>query len=171
MAFIRINFPGAAMNNLQLFRRRLIPNECILLKDDVIMFRSDDHIITTWTTLNPKVSFHHGCSCYFLKEGFKLSKFYRQDGSLLYWYCDIVDYQWSKTQDVLTVTDLLADVIIYPDGKHKVVDLDELADALNDGIITNSQLQKSLRRLDKFLSYIYNDNFAQLQNIFVERNL
>ena len=59
------------MNNLQLFRRRLIPDECILLKDDVIVSQSDDYIITTWTTLNPKISFHHGCSCYFLKEGLK----------------------------------------------------------------------------------------------------
>ena len=69
------------MSKLQLFRRRLIPDECILLKDDVIVSQSDDHIITTWTTLNPKICFHNGCSCYFLKEGFKLSKFYRHDGS------------------------------------------------------------------------------------------
>lgn len=41
--------------------------------------------------MNPKTTFSHGCSCYYLKEGFKISKFYRHDGSLLYWYCDIVD--------------------------------------------------------------------------------
>ena len=153
------------MNNLQLFRRRLIPDECILLKDDLIVFASDDYIITTWTTLNPKISFHHGCSCYFLKEGFKLSKFYREDGSLLYWYCDIVEYQWNKDHTALTSIDLLADVIIYPDGTSKVVDLDELADACERDIITPAQLLKSLRQLDSFLSYIYQDKFDLLQSI------
>lgn len=159
------------MNNLQLFRRRLIPNECILLKDDVIVFQSDDYIITKWTTLNPKISFSHGCSCYFLKEGFKLSKFYRSDGSLLYWYCDIVEYVWDHEQNVLTSLDLLADVIVYPDGRTKVMDLDELADACAEGIITPEQLQNSLRRLDKFLTYIYRDKFDQLQAVLDARGL
>ena len=151
------------MNQLQLFRKRLIPHECILLKDDVIVFQSDDHIITTWTTLNPKPTFHHGSSCYFLKEGFKLSKFYRHDGSLLYWYCDIVEYDWNEDRSNLVITDLLADVIIYPDGRIKVLDLDELADACESGLITPSQLQRALRQLDKLLTYIYKDKFDYLQ--------
>lgn len=159
------------MNNLQLFRRRLIPNECILLKDDVVVFQSDDYIITTWTTLNPKTAFDHGSSCYLLKEGLKLSKFYRRDGSLLYWYCDIAEYQWNEDHSVLTATDLLADVIIYPDGRNKVLDLDELADACQNGIITGEQLQNSLRRLDKLLSYIYKGEFSCLQALLDSRGL
>jgi len=154
------------MNHLQLFRKRLIPSECISLKDDIIVFRSDDYIVTTWTTLHPKIAFHHGCSCYFLKEGLKLSKFYRQDGSLLYWYCDIVEYEWSEDGCCLTTIDLLADVIIYPDGSMKVVDLDELADASASGLITPEQLQKSLRQLDHFLQYIYQNKFHHLQTMF-----
>lgn len=159
------------MNHLQLFRKRLIPDECILLKDDVIVHQSDEYIITTWTTLNPKICFHHGCSCYFLKEGFKLSKFYRHDGSLLYWYCDIVEYQWSKDKNSLTSIDLLADVIVYPDGRTKVMDLDELADACQRGIISSEQLQKGLRQLDKFLTYIYKDKFDHLQAVLDSRGL
>lgn len=72
----------------------------------------------------------HGCSCYYLKEGFKISKFYRHDGSLLYWYCDIVEYTSRPEDNSLIVTDLLADIILYPDGRMHVVDLDELAEAL-----------------------------------------
>ena len=87
---------------LKIYRKRLIPAECILLKDDVIVKQTDDMIITTWKTLNPKTTFDHGCSCYFLKEGYKLSKFYRSDNSLLYWYCDIVDYSYDKAQNALT---------------------------------------------------------------------
>ena len=159
------------MSDLQLFRKRLIPDECIQLKDDVVVYQSDEYIITTWNTLNPKKSFHHGCSCYFLKEGWKLSKFYRQDNSLLYWYCDIVDYSWSRDNSALTSTDLLADVIIYPDGCTKVLDLDELADACANDLISCQQLQKSLRQLDKLLTLIYKGNFSQLQNVLDSRGL
>lgn len=120
-----------AMNNeLQIYRKRLIPEECILLKDDIIVEQNDDYILTKWKTLNPKTTFSHGCSCYYLKEGFKISKFYRHDGSLLYWYCDIVEYTRRPEDNALIVTDLLADIILYPDGRMHVVDLDELAEAL-----------------------------------------
>ena len=95
----------------KLYRRRLIPQEYRLLKDDVIVRLDENHLITTWNTLNPKTAFCRGSSCYFLKEGFKVSKIYRQDGSLLYWYCDIVEYTQDPGNNALTVTDLLADYL------------------------------------------------------------
>ena len=151
------------MSELQLYRRRLIPAECILLKDDVIVKQTEDLVITSWKTLNPKIAFSHGCSCYFLKEGFKISKFYRQDGSLLYWYCDIVEYALDEQTHTLIATDLLADVIVYPDGRTKVVDLDELAQAFEDGLLTGGQLSAALRQLNHLLTFIYKDKFDQLQ--------
>lgn len=151
------------MSELQLYRRRLIPDECIPLKDDVIVKQTEDLVITSWKTLNPKIAFSHGCSCYFLREGFKISKFYRQDGTLLYWYCDIVEYALDKQTHSLTATDLLADVIVYPDGRTKVVDLDELAQAFEDGLLTGDQLSAALRQLNHLLTYIYKDKFDQLQ--------
>lgn len=151
------------MSELQLYRRRLIPAECLPLKDDVIVKQTKDLVITSWKTLNPKIAFSHGCSCYFLKEGFKISKFYRQDGSLLYWYCDIVEYALDEQTHTLTATDLLADVIVYPDGRTKVVDLDELAQAFEDGLLTGGQLSAALRQLNHLLTYIYKDKFDQLQ--------
>lgn len=151
------------MSELQLYRRRLIPAECILLKDDSIVKQTEDLVITSWKTLNPKIAFSHGCSCYFLKEGFKISKFYRQDDSLLYWYCDIVEYTQDESAHTLTATDLLADVIVYPDGRTKVVDLDELAQAFDTGLLSAAQLSAALRQLNHLLTYIYKDKFDQLQ--------
>ena len=151
------------MSELQLYRRRLIPDECILLNDDIIVKQTEELVITSWNTLNPKISFSHGCSCYFLNEGFKISKFYRQGGSLLYWYCDIVEYARDEQAHTLTATDLLADVIVYPDGRIKVVDLDELAQAFDTGLLTAPQLSAALRQLDHLLTYIYKDKFDQLQ--------
>ena len=153
------------MEELKIFRKRFIPDECILLKGDLIMHKDDEHIITKWETINPKSEFSHGASCYFLKEGFKVSKFYRSDGSLLCWYCDIAAFEFSQDQCTFTMTDLLADVVVYPDGKYKVVDLDELAQAHESGMITDSQLHAALYQLNNLMPYVHNDRFCQLQAI------
>lgn len=152
------------METLKLYRKRIIPSECLLLKGDKIERADEDVIVTSWTTINPKQEFSHGCSCYFLKQGFKVSKFYRHDNSLLYWYCDIVDFEKNEEENSLTVTDLLADVIIYPDGQVKVVDLDELADALDKGLISQELMSACLRRLNDLLTMIYRDKFDRLQS-------
>lgn len=152
------------MKPLQIYRRRIIPSECILLKGDEIVKADDEVVITKWNTIHPKNDFSHGCSCYFLKQGIKVSKFYRTDNSLLYWYCDIVDYSFDITENTLIVTDLLADVIIYPNGSVKVVDLDELADALDKGLISASLMSLCLKRLNALLTLIYRDKFDRLQS-------
>ena len=159
------------MNFSKLYRKRLIPMECILLKDDTVEFSSDDLLITSWKTLNPKTEFSHGCSCYFYKEGFKISKFYKPDGQLLYYYCDIVEFDYNEEEQALTVTDLLADVIIYPNGIHHVVDLDELADAQEHALISSAQLNRSLRQLDKLLNIIQKGEFSRLLTQMESRGL
>lgn len=146
-----------------LYRKRLIPEECILLKDDVILYRDDRIIVTSWHSLKPRKDLHHGYSCYYLDKGIKVSKFYRPDNTLLYWYCDIVDYDYSPDTDAYVVTDLLADVIVYPDGFVKVVDLDELVAALESGLLSEGLLKKSLLRIDALLKIIYGNNFSALQ--------
>lgn len=152
------------MNISKLYRRRLIPSELILLKDDVIVRQDEEVVITTWNTLNPKTEFSHGCSCYFLKDGLKVSKMYRSDNTLLRWYIDIVEFSIDDSGEALTTTDLLADVIIYPDGRMKVVDLDELADALEKNLITKEQMVSCLRSLNHLLSLVYRDKFDRLQS-------
>lgn len=147
-----------------LYRKRIIPEECVLLKDDIVVERNEQVIITKWNTINPKVTLHHGCSCYFLKEGYKISKFYRADNSLMYWYCDIVEYDYDENTDTYIVTDLLADVIISPEGIVKVVDLDEIAYAMQQGKITQAQVGKCLLQLNSLLSIIYKDKFDVLQS-------
>ena len=151
------------MTNPILYRRRIIPEECILLKDDIIQSCDEERIVTTWNALHPKKDLHHGSFCYFLKEGFKVSKFCREDDSLLYWYCDIVDFNYDSAKNTMIVTDLLADVIIYPDGFVKVVDLDELVTALESRSISLDTLKTSLIKLDKLLSIIYAGNFDCLK--------
>lgn len=146
-----------------LYRKRLIPEECILLRDDRILLQNDEMIVTAWQSLKPRKDLDHGYSCYYLNQGVKVSKFYRHDGSLLYWYCDIVDYAYQPETDSYVITDLLADVIVYPDGFVKVVDLDELVTALDASLLTEDLLKKSLLRLNTLLTCIYSGAFSTLQ--------
>lgn len=147
-----------------LYRKRIIPSECIHLRDDRIISYKDDKLVTVWQAIRPKKDLHHGISCYFFKDGFKVSKFYRADGTLLYWYCDIIDDEYTEETNDLVITDLLADVIIYPDGFIKVVDIDEMVDALDANSITLPQLKTSLRNLDHLLALIYSGDFKYCQD-------
>lgn len=151
------------MEKPTLFRKRIIPDECILLKDDEILFYNKDIIVTKWRTLHPKKDLHHGYSCYFLKDGYKVSKFLYEDNRLLYWYCDIIDYEYDADTNKYVFRDLLADVIVCPDGFVKVVDLDEFEKALESGGITFDDVKKALRSLDKLLNIIYSGGFENLK--------
>jgi hypothetical protein len=142
-----------------LYRKRLIPSECIELKDDVIADCCEDYIITRWNTLHPKEEFSHGISFYFIKEGWKISKFFKENGELVYVYCDIIDTSADSRTDTYTFTDLLADVIIENDGFVRVVDLDELGEACSTHIISEELLVTALGRLDKLLNVIYDGTF------------
>ena len=150
------------MNVQKLYRRRLIPDECVLLKDDIIVKSTDEVIVTSWKTLNPKTAFQYGASCFFLKEGIKVSKFYRADGQLYLWYCDIVDYNYNEAENTLTAIDLLADVIIRPDGFVKVVDLDELVEAMDKNLISADTMKSILLRVNKLLTTIYDGRLSEL---------
>ncbi len=145
-----------------LYRKRIIPEECILLKDDRILYQDEETIVTAWHSLKPRKDLHHGYSCYFLKKGCKISKFYREDNSLLYWYCDIVEHDYRSETNTYVFTDLLVDVIIYPDGFVKVVDVDELVTALNENLISEDTLKKSLLSLSSLLDIIYSGSFDTL---------
>ena len=134
---------------ITLFRKRLIPSECVNLKDDTIVHIDKEKIITSWQTFRPKAEFSHGISYYVLNEGYKISKFYRYD----------------KDTDTYVFTDLLADVIIENSGFVRVVDLDELADACSQGLISNDMLVNSLHKLNNLLSTIYNGTFRNYIDI------
>ncbi len=151
------------MGQIELYRKRLIPDQNIALRDDEIVYVDDNILVTRWKTLKPKKDFDHGSSCYFLGSGIKLNKFYRPTGDLLYWYCDIVDYDFDREANKLTVTDLLADVIVHPDERLQVIDLDELSDAGRQHLITQSQLCNALDRLDFLLKCIYSFDFDEMK--------
>ena len=150
------------MNYPVLYRKRFIPDECVELKDDEILKLDESVMITKWKALKKRCDISSGYSCYYLKDGYKVSKFLKEDNSLLCWYFDIITYDRDTESNTLTVIDLLADVIIYPDGKMKIDDLDELSEAFEKKLIDESLLKKSLLSLNRLLNEIYENGISSL---------
>ncbi len=146
-----------------LYRKRYIPCEDNLLKDDIIIAKTDDFIITKWNVPKERDDFNKGYSILDFKNNIKFSKFLRDD-ELVYYYVDIVDYE--REENLCRSIDLLVDVIILPDNTVKVLDLDELEEAHENGLITMKQVFKSLKYTDEFLKRVYNNEISQYFDLF-----
>ncbi len=147
----------------KLFRKRFIPDEMVLLKDDKIVFADDEIIVTKWNVLRKRSDFTHGASCYFLNKNIKVSKFIDRNENILYWYCDIIDWKYDKEDNAYIFYDLLIDIIVYENGFVKVVDMSEISDALDKGIIDIELVKKALRAADELLNIIYQNKFDTLK--------
>jgi protein associated with RNAse G/E len=148
---------------VQLFRKRYIPNETVHLKDDEIVFQSEEMIITKWKTLKPRADISYGISAYFVNDGYKVSKMFNSSNQVVYWYCDIINTVKDADHESIIFEDLLVDVLVYENGLVKVLDLAELAEAFDMNLIAAETVSTALRSLDKLLEIIYTNQFPILQ--------
>lgn len=146
----------------RIYRKRFIPNEIVYLKNDKIIKINKEIIVTEWYTLNPRSDFNKGKSCYFFNEGYKVSNFYK-DKELLYTYCDIIETEFDKKENKYIFSDLLVDVIIYPNNFVKVLDIEEISQALTENLITIEQAKNALVILSKLLEIIYSGRLSELK--------
>jgi|SRR5450756_12305 len=137
-----------------IFRIRYIPAETVDISGDRVLYRDATRLVTAWQPIRPRMDFDHGISCVFLDEGIKVSRFLDVSGKTLYWYFDLVDIVHEMDSDTYRLRDLLADVKIQPDGQVEIIDLDELADALEQKLITEQQAIMALRILHRLLDDI-----------------
>lgn len=148
---------------MTLYRRRIIPAELITLKDDTIVYVDDQTVITKWNALKPREDISYGVSAYLLDKGYKISKVFDNNHTLVYWYCDIITHSYEATSNSLTIVDLLIDVLVCKDGSVKVVDLDEVAEALSQGALTLHEACDALKKADSLLKDIYAGHFGDYQ--------
>ena len=139
---------------MKIYRKRYIPDEIIDISNDEILSIDTDLIITKWLPINPRNDIGSGLSFAFIKDGVKVSKFFDKNGNFLYWYCDIIDYKYTPELHEHLFIDLLADVKVYPDGRYEVLDLDELAEAYKQNLITADVLCDALKKTNKLLNQI-----------------
>ena len=155
--------------NLQLFRKRHIPEECVPLKNDTVLFWDDSRMVTAWNVLKPRSDFASGISLFDFEKHWKITRVAKADGSLYHWYCDIMRVHISEDKEKNTATclmeDLLIDIVIEPDGSVHVLDLDEAAEAFERGLITGADLTLALNAADALLRIIRSGEFAEYQTI------
>lgn len=145
-----------------LYRKRYIPLEIKSLNDDEILLVTDDVVVTKWNTFKPKKEFSKGVSYTFLNEGYKISKFMKDNGETVYYYCDIINSEYQKEKNTWIFTDLLVDVKIYPSGFVEVVDVGEVAEALDSGLINEETVKELLVKLDKLLEIVYSGKWKDM---------
>jgi predicted RNA-binding protein associated with RNAse of E/G family len=154
------------MDRPKLYRRRFIPNETVELKNDEIIRLDEDILLTKWKVLKPRDDFSHGVSCFHLKKGWKISRMMDDGNNCLYTYCDIMEIVRNYKENFILFNDLLVDVIVYDDGFVKVLDMAEVSDALDLGLITIEMAKSALRILDSLLDVIYSGRFEELLESF-----
>lgn len=152
---------------IHLYRKRFIPDELISLHKDEVIYVNKELILTRWDTLKPRNDFSHGISAYFIKKNCKVTKVLNADNELVYWYCDMMQIvdgpQTNDSEHTLIMEDLLIDVLVYPDGSVRILDLDEAAEAVEQGLITQEMLCRSMRAANNLLQDIYTGNFKEYQ--------
>ncbi len=151
----------------RIYRIRYIPSETVDLSADTLLYRDQQYLITQWAPIKPRSDIAGGISCVFLEKGWKISAVWGDDKKIKYWYCDIIELSYDAVSDTYHLYDLLTDIVIFDDGRVRVIDLDELAAAYEQGLITKQQLLTSLRCSHSLLERAYQvDLPGQVLNIF-----
>ena len=152
---------------MKIYRKRYIPNEIVDISGDEVVLKKDGLIVTRWLPIKPRKDISSGISYTMLDYGWKISKIYDKDDKLLYWYCDIIDYdvKIENGEEIYILIDLLVDIKVYDDGSYEVLDVDELNDAFEKGLIDFSQKEDAERKLNELLKLIKNGNFPPVEEI------
>lgn len=150
-------------SSIILYRKRHIPQECFRMDKDEVVYLDDSTLVTRWKTIKPHPDFASGISFHDFNNHWKISRLAKKDGSLYYWYCDIVNVTIDKMASSYTIEDLLVDIVVFPDGTVRVVDLDELAQAFDKGLISGKLLSTALKSADALLRLIQNGGFKKYQ--------
>ncbi len=150
---------------MKIYRKRYIPNEVVDISGDELIYKDENMIVTKWKPIHPRDDVSWGISYTLLNKGWKISKFYDFENELKYWYCDIIEADYNEEADTLTTTDLLVDLKIYPDGTYETLDIDELDEALEQSLITISQKEDALKKLNELLELVKNQAFPPMKEI------
>lgn len=155
--------------SVRLFRKRYIPEECVELKKDRILFADKECLVTSWNVLKSRSDFASGISLFLFDKKWKITRVAKADGSLYHWYCDIMDVHITKdTENDCTtylMEDLLIDIVIEADDSVHVLDLDEAAEAFTKGLITGDTLTLALHAADALLRDIRSGAFSDYQSL------
>lgn len=142
------------MKKLTVIRKRLIPFEEVDISGDEQLYFDGAVLITRWFPIKPRKDVGWGISHTCVDEGYKVSAFYDRAGNFKYWYWDIIDTVFYPEEHKLVVRDLMVDVVADAQLNVRILDRDEVDEALKLGLITPGEVAYIERVTDKILEKI-----------------
>lgn len=85
-----------------------------------------------------------------------------EQGALVQWYIDIIGRMGLDTRGVPWWEDLYLDIVVSPEGETLLLDVDELDEALRQGVVTHSEYDLAWREADTLLTSLEADLFPLL---------
>lgn len=85
-----------------------------------------------------------------------------EQGELVQWYIDVIGRMGLDEQGVPWWEDLYLDIVVSPEGKTLLLDVDELDEALRRGVVTQSEYDSAWREASTLLSALEEDLFPLL---------
>ena len=140
-------------SSVKLIRKRYYPNEEIDISCDEIVHIDERLMVTKWVPINDRTDIEKGTSYWFFDKNIKVSKIYEKDGNFKYYYIDMCRYETEYLKEYKMI-DLLADIIVYPDGHYKVLDFDELLEYMENETITPKEFLQSIKAFTKTITDI-----------------
>lgn len=144
---------------MEIYRKRFLPDECVKLKDDIIIENNEKYLITKWIPIKPRLDIKRGVSIVVFDKNIKISKIIDNNDEIVYYYIDIIvcDLQFNK---IVTV-DYLLDIIYYEDMTIKILDLEELYKAKEKNIISKNIFDDAIKYLNNALNLIYSKEILE----------
>ncbi|WP_047979884.1 DUF402 domain-containing protein [Ornithinibacillus contaminans] len=94
-------------------------------------------------------------------EKYCVTTMFDADGEIVQWYIDIC-LETGLEEGIPWMDDLFLDIIVLPSGEHFLVDVDELDDALNKGVIDRADYELAWDEAKRLMKLIEKREFGLL---------
>ncbi|PIQ25588.1 hypothetical protein COW36_21330 [bacterium (Candidatus Blackallbacteria) CG17_big_fil_post_rev_8_21_14_2_50_48_46] len=131
-------------SQLPIRKQKLHPVREVNLSGDTWLHQDEHLCVSYWhlpRTESDQVA--HTLTLTIFDEAIQIHSKHNAAGERLYWYCDLLEVK--RDEGGWHLTDLLLDVVVFPDGSTRMLDLGELAEALEEGGIHPQQAAQALR--------------------------
>jgi predicted RNA-binding protein associated with RNAse of E/G family len=145
-----------------------LPDKVLDLYDDLV-FRSEKVVVgrarirsANSVVFDGKVVLASGYGIvYFemMRKWFSVGKIWNSEGQHTGYYCDIITPPRVLEDGVVEVTDLFLDLWVAPDLRYKVLDEEELEDALKKGWITKRLYEAAKKEVKKLVALVEQGRF------------
>jgi uncharacterized protein len=142
----------------QVRKTKLHPQREVDLTGDTLLYQDQELQVTAW--IAPE---HHpnqvkyALTFTLFNQAIQIHSKHDAQGQRLYWYCDLLEV--SQVAETWLLTDLILDVVVYPDYSTRVLDLAEMGEALEENGITPLQAAQALKLAEKVLLWAENKSF------------